>query len=92
MKKDFKINDWIVFTDKEFSKWWKEKKGISLYGKIGKIIDIDNPHLSYLIEFKEFINGHDGDGKGKDGHCCWCDEKRLSLYKDFYKLKKFIEG
>ena len=88
----YKIGAWVVYINKQWSKWWKKTYGISLYGKIGKIIDIDNPHLSYLIEFKEYINGHDGRGKGKNGNCSWCDEKRLSLYKDFYKLKKFIEG
>jgi len=88
----YKIGDWIVFTDKEFSKWWKEKKGISLYGKIGKIIDTDYNNWPYLIEFKENIHGISGDGKAKDNHCIWCNDKEITLYKDYFKLKKFIEG
>ena len=87
----YKIGEWIVYTDKEFSNKWKQYYEAFLYGKIGKIIDIDKNVWPYLIEFKEFVNGHDGDGKGKDGHCWGCEEKEITLYKDFYKLKKFIE-
>jgi len=86
----YKIGDWIVYIDKNYSKWWKEQSGISLYGKIGKIIGIDNDSLRYLIEFKEFIDSHDSNGKGKDGHCQWCvDIEIISL--DQLKLKKLLE-
>ena len=89
----YKIGDWIVFIDKEWSNHWKEIYGISLYGKIGKIIDINRITVwPYLIEFKEFIDGTSGRGKGKNGNCRWCHEKQISLYKDYFKLKKFIEG
>ena len=88
----YKINDWIVYNNKEWSNHWKEIYGISLYGKIGKIIDISKKYNLYLIEFKEFIGSCNGDGKGKDGHCLWCRKKEITLYKDYFKLKKFIEG
>ena len=86
----YKIGDWIVFINKERSKWWKEKYETSLYGKIGKIIGIVKKHKLYLIEFKEFIDSHDSNGKGKDGHCQWCvDIEIISL--DQLKLKKLLE-
>ena len=90
----YKIGDWIVFINKEFSKWWKGKKGISLYGKIAKIIYIgyNNKYIYYLVEFKEYINGYSGNGRGKDEHCSWCEDIEITLYKDYFKLKKFIEG
>ena len=90
----YKINDWIVFIDKKISKWRKKDYGISLYGKIGKIIDIDynNKYIYYLVEFKEYINGYDGEGKGKDEHCRFCIDKEITLYKDYFKLKKLLEG
>ena len=90
----YKIGDWIVFIDKEWSNDWKKEPGISLYDKIGKIIDINKKYNLYLIEFKEYINGYDGEGKGKDGHClwCWCNDKEITLYKDYFKLKKLLEG
>ena len=89
----YKIGDWIVYIDKERSKWWKDLKGISLYGKIGKIIDIykSDRFIPYLIEFKEYINGHDGIGKGKNGHCSWCSKQEITSL-DRLKLKKLLEG
>ena len=89
----YKIGDWIVYIDKEWSKRRKELKGISLYEKIAKIIYIDSDSWPYLIEFKENINGHTGNGRGKEGYCLWCTTKQeITLYKDYFKLKKFIEG
>ncbi len=38
-------------------------------GKIGTVID--NSDFSVLVEFDEFVNGHDGCGRGKDGRCWW---------------------
>jgi len=89
----YKIGDWIVFTDKEYSKNWKKLRGISLYGKAAKIIYIhNNKYYPYSIEFKENIKGHTSNEKGKNGHCSWCDEKKITLYKDYFKLKKLLEG
>ena len=88
----YKIGDWIVYTNKKWSSIWKEHSEISLYGKIGKIIGIDNESLPFLIEFKENINGYDGSGKGKDKHCQWCKDKEITLYKDYFKLKKLLQS
>jgi len=38
-------------------------------GKLGTIIKKLNNDC--LIEFDDFMNGHSGDGKGKNGHCWW---------------------
>ena len=89
----YRVGEWIVFTNKKWISIWKEPKiEISLYGKIAKIIYIDKNYESYLIEFKEFINGHTGNGRGKEGYCLWCTKQEITLYKDYFKLKKFIEG
>jgi len=32
------IGEWVIFTDKEKGNFWKKHEGISLYGKIGKVI------------------------------------------------------
>jgi len=86
----YKIGDWIIYTDKKHSNEWKKTYGISLYGKIGKIIYIDkNLYWPYTIEFKEFINGHDGRRKGKKGYCEWCEDKEI-ISLDQLKLKKLI--
>ena len=87
----YKIGDWIIYNNKEWSNEWKKTIGFSLYGKIGKIIYISKKYESYLIEFKEFIDGHDGGGKGNEGHCLWFDEKEITSL-DQLKLKKLIEG
>ena len=86
----YKKKDWIVYFDKELSNDWKQYYGASLYGKIGKIIYIGS-YWSYLIEFKEFIDGISGNGKGNEGHCLWFDEKEITSL-DQLKLKKLIEG
>lgn len=44
----------------------------------GKIIAIDEHSIPYLVEFDEDINGHDGFGKGKPGHCWWVREYEIS--------------
>ena len=88
----YKIGDWIVYTDKEWSNKWKKDYGFSLYGKVAKIIYIEkycNLPLPYLIEFKKYINGHNGSGKGKDGYCLWCRKKEI-ISLDQLKLKKLL--
>ena len=87
----YKIEDWIVYTDKKWSNQRKKKRGISLYGKIGKIIYIDNTHLPYLVEFKEFIGSPSVIRKGKKGYCEWCEDKEI-ISLDQLKLKKLLEG
>lgn len=54
-------------------------------GKIGTVIANGNPHLTHyvLIEFDEYIDGHDGycDAEGKPGHCWWVLDDKLILVK-----------
>jgi len=89
----YKIGDWIVYIDKEWSKWWKDLHGVSLYGKIAKIIHIDNnKYYHYSLEFKEFIYGHNGNRKGREGHCLWCCKEKEFISLDQLKLKKLIRG
>ena len=87
MNTKYKIGDWIVFIGKEYSKRWKDLHGISLYGKVAKIIDIYNKlnieDYVYLIKFIDSSHGNDN---------YWCSKNDITLYKDFYKLKKLIEG
>ena len=88
----YKIGEWIIYNNKKWKNYWKKTYGISLYGKIGKIIDISkNSYFSYLIEYKEFIHGTSGDGRGKEGHCRWFNEKEISSL-DQLKLKKLVQS
>lgn len=60
---------------------------------IGTIIDFDTAYVA-LIEYDEFINGHDGCGMGKQGHCWWVDTTDLKLVKrvtiDQHEMEKFL--
>jgi len=77
----YKIDDWIVFIDKEISNKLKNEIGFSLYGKIGKIIDKYNS--MYLVDL--------GYRKGENGYCIWYSAKFIILYKDYFKLKKLMQ-
>ena len=61
-------------------------------GKIGTVID--NADFSVLVEFDEFVKGHDGSGRGKDGRCWWVpnDTECLETIKTPLKVipKKII--
>jgi len=89
MNRDYKIND-IVYTDKLESSYWNRDGSSSLYGKIAKIIDINNE--VYTLEFKKYIAGHDGYGKGKKGYCWNCSNRCFKLAIDHLKFKKWIKG
>lgn len=60
---NFKVGDRVVVTD---SNIYSNK--CSLFGKHGTVIFVD---LDIYVEFDEFIDGHDGNGYGKQGYC-WC--------------------
>jgi len=92
MNNKYKIGNWIVYIDKEWSNFWKKMYGISLYGKIGKIIDINKNYESYLIEFKEFINSYTSNRRGKEGYGLWGTKQEITLYKDYFKLKKLLNS
>ena len=58
-------------------------------GVKGTIIDFDPIYRDYLVEFDDYINGHDGNAmmfkKGKSGHCWWCDGDDISKIKETHK-------
>lgn len=58
-------------------------------GVKGTIIDFDPIYRDYLVEFDDYINGHDGNAmmfkKGKSGHCWWCDDDDISKIKETHK-------
>jgi len=99
MDRDYKVGDWVIYMNKMESDKRKGLCGISLYGKIAKIIHID---ITYLLEFKDWIDGHDGSeslkkrkekGKGKSGHCYWAlSKKEIKPAIDHLKFKKWIKG
>jgi len=90
--RDYKIDDWVIYIDKENSNKWKKEFGISLYGKIAKIIyfyfDSTNNNYNYVLEFKESIRGK---GEGIEGHCNWCNCFEFKSI-DHLKFKKWVKG
>jgi len=88
----YKIDDWIIYIDKEESDNWENHYGISLYGKTAKIIKIDKDDRTYLLEFKKFVNGLSLKKIGKQGHCIWCFNKEFKSAIDHLKFKKWIKG
>ena len=89
MKKgDIKIGQRIVLT--------KEAR-LFLYGGIssglkegarGTIIDIiDTDSFEVLIEFDDYIDGHNGSGRGKYGHCWWFNKEDLIKIAKICKRK-----
>lgn len=81
----FKIGDRVKYTEEAGD---AEKKN-----EIGTIINIDKSNdKTILIDFDNFIDGHNGNfGKiqGKDGHCWWCEEKDLELIEKTKTSKKY---
>ena len=39
-----------------------------------------------LIEFDEWVHGHSGEGRGKQGHCWWVNPRHIT--RDFSPTKK----
>lgn len=52
----------------------------NLLNKIGTVIDKGD--LYSTIEFDIFINGHEGNGSGKKGHCWNLNENEIELVKN----------
>lgn len=70
MKKQVKIGDRIEMREPY------KQMGVKIGDKATVIyIDYDN---SFIAEFDREIDGHSGDGRGKDKHCCW-----IFLYRKF---------
>lgn len=83
----YKVGDEVIYMLKVYT---LEKK-IYLYKKLAKIIYIDKINQNYLLEFKDYIDGHDGNGLGKKGHCRWIFTEEEVKPLNSLKLKKFIE-
>ena len=75
---DIKIRQRIILTE-EAEIYHKKNFFNFKAGMKGTIIFITQELV--LIEFDDFINGHDGNRrgsiKGKDGHCWWISEEGL---------------
>lgn len=98
---DFNIVDRVRFTDKSFKVGDRVKFKYyfqMLFDKQGTIIRIkDDNHKFWpkaLVEFDEYIGGHDGGGMGKDGHCWWSHFNLLELVQpikiDESEMEKFL--
>lgn len=50
-------------------------------GVCGTVIDVDRGIQPYLVEFDEYIGGHDGEGRfpGKGGRLWWCYRCNIEL-------------
>lgn len=75
---EFSDFEWDEMTQKHIFKVGDRVRCIDGFGnpnaigKIGTVIDnadIDTNRV--LVEFDEFVNGHDGCGRGKYGRCWW---------------------
>lgn len=53
-----------------------------LFDLEGTIIIKDPVDNQYCVEFDEYISGHDGAGRGKDGHCWWVLGKEIKLVSE----------
>lgn len=80
MKKqeNFKVGDRVVCID-------TAGNSKSLPGYHGVIRHIDSGHPPILVEFDEFMGGHEGFDAytGKDGHCYFCYPYELVRESEF---------
>lgn len=65
MKNQFNIGDRVEKTDGAYK------------GKCGRVIGFD--FRDVCVEFDEYIDTHDCGGRGKDGHCWYCDAENIKL-------------
>jgi len=71
----FKVGDRVRVKGEKFC----EK---NIPGKIGTILRVDS-QTSVLVEFDEYIGGHDGGYEGKSGHCWWGNaQMELEFYDE----------
>ena len=63
-----------------------------LVGLVGRVV-IQGRGMGYdvCIEFDEYIGGHNGDGRGKQGHCWYISQRNLIKIPDKRTFKQKIE-
>ena len=100
MNHNFKIGNIVRISNKNIQQLNTELSNL-LFNKIAKIIYIrPTSYISeyedfYLLEFFEYVKGHDGEvygerkPRGKYGHCWFLEEKDFELY--ISPLKKFLK-
>lgn len=98
-KRKFKIVEWSDYMKAEF-KVGDRVKCIKTYdnnrnavGKIGTVIDLLRNGV--VVQFDEYIDGHDGTGNGKCGYCwvfCKNASEYLIPYKDNRKIVITTDG
>lgn len=59
-----------------------EKYACADVGEKGTVIFTTDSLLPYLIEWDNYVQGHDGSGTGKDGHCEWVFEESVKFIKE----------
>lgn len=78
--KKFKIGDRVRAKKRDTG-------NCNVFNKVGTVIMLGAKDC--LVEFDEYICGHDGCGKGKDGYCWWCWDTELEQLND---LKVVFDG
>lgn len=80
MRDQFSVGDYAIVTQREVD-------GKALQGMVGKVIKMDSPEW-LTVEFKDSMQGHDGDGSGQPGHCWNMSVSVLmKINKDLYDEK-----
>lgn len=81
----FKVGDIVIATCDFYNGC-----DITFNGQIGKIIEISGLKTA-CVQFNNNIDGHNGDGLGKQGHCWWGSIQGLKLYNNrITELRKRI--
>lgn len=74
-EKDVRIGQRIVLRKEAETLVYACKRSYFKAGMRGTIINASS--FNTLIEFDDFINGHDGSGRGKNGYCWWLFKEDL---------------
>lgn len=68
----------------------RTSRDVSLRGKIATIVESDDDDCNtqpYLLEFDEYVEGHEGHCSStlyRDGHCWWVGETHIELVQQHY--------
>lgn len=82
----YKTGDYVLVID-------EYDDNESIKNKIAEIIYIDTNYKDcYLLQFEDYIHGHSGSGKGKDGYCWWVESDCFIPVKDSIKCLLIKRG